>query len=283
MPNYYPGRMNASAATRPGSSMIRLECTLCSLACLMVLPLLGCDVSSKRAAPRELTKTKTVQPANHFERQLQHGDAKWLLFDLDPARVTLMLVGQRAGEPHTFETLAPYVAGRGLTLAVATNAGIFGPARQPMGLHVQDGEILTPLSTADGDGNFFLKPNGVFWLDDAGVHVASSEHYAPQGRVRLATQSGPLLLEHGQMHPRFSADSQSRRLRSAVGVDTRGHAHLAISLGQVSFYNAASLFRDVIGCADALYLDGEISEVMAPGHVPTKAHAYAALLVATWR
>ncbi|HYQ02371.1 MAG TPA: phosphodiester glycosidase family protein [Polyangiaceae bacterium] len=263
--------------------MIRLKYKLCSLACLVVLPLPGCDTSPKQAAPREPTKTNTALPANHFERQLQHGEAKWLLFDLDPARVTLMLVGQRADEPQTFEALAPYLKERGLTLAVATNAGIFGPARQPMGLHVQDGEILTPLSTADGDGNFFLKPNGVFWLDDAGVHVASSEHYAPQGRLRLATQSGPLLLEHGQIHPGFSPESRSLRLRSAVGVDARGHAHLAISLGQVSFYNAATLFRDVIGCPDALYLDGEISEVMAPRHLPTKAHAYAALLVATWR
>src|SRR6478609_11667425 len=226
-----------------GTSMIRLEHTLCSLACLVVLPLLGCNASPKQAASRELTETKTVLPANYFERQLQHGNAKWSLFDLDPARVTLMLVGQRADEPQTFEALAPYLKERGLTLAVATNAGIFGPARHPMGLHVQDGEILTPLSTADGDGNFFLKPNGVFWLDDAGVHVASSEQYAPQGRLRFATQSGPLLLEHGQIHPAFSSESRSRRLRSAIGVDTRGHAHLAISLGQVSFYDAASLFR----------------------------------------
>lgn len=263
--------------------MISPKYILRALGGLVVVAVLGCEATSKQAAPREQTKTIEVPREHGFERRVRHGDAEWLVFDLDPQRVALTLVGQRADEPYTFEALAPYLKERGRVLAVATNAGIFSPERRPMGLHVQDGEIMTPLSTAEGEGNFFLKPNGVFWLDDTGVHVAGSEHYAPQGRVQLATQSGPLLLERGRIHPGFSPESTSLRLRSAVGVDARGHALLAISLGQVSFYNAASLFRDVLGCRDALYLDGEISEVMAKGHSPTKGHAYAALLVATWR
>lgn len=112
-------------------------------------------------------------------------------------KVTHEVVQPKARE-DSFER-RPYLKTRGLALAVATNAGIFSAERRPTGLHVQGGETLTPLSTEDGEGNFFLKPNGVFWRDDVGVHVAATERFVPQGPVQLATQSGPLLLDRGQL------------------------------------------------------------------------------------
>ena len=47
-------------------------------------------------------------------------------------------------------------------LVFATNAGIFDLTFRPVGLHIEDGRTLVQLNTADGDGNFYLKPNGVF-------------------------------------------------------------------------------------------------------------------------
>ena len=43
-----------------------------------------------------------------------------------------------------------------------------------------------------------------------------------------------------------------------------GKVVIAISRGPVTFYDFATLFRDALGCPDALYLDGVISKVWAP-------------------
>src|SRR5262249_21363462 len=116
-------------------------------------------------------------------RTVSHEGANWLVFELDLARVELELVGQRAGEPVTLAGVTGHVARQKRELVMATNAGIFSPERRPLGLYVQHGELLSALSTADGEGNFFLKPNGVFWLDRRGAHVAASAAYAPHGKV----------------------------------------------------------------------------------------------------
>lgn len=147
-------------------------------------------------------------------------------------------------------------------LLAATNAGLYHSPDRPVGLFVVDGVERAPLESGDGVGNFFLKPNGVFWLDEAGPHVAPA--YAPSGAVRLATQSGPLLVSGGALHPAFRADSTNRRLRSAVGVDADGTVHLVLSDGEVTFWQLATLFRDVLGDCDALYLDGAISGLWGP-------------------
>jgi uncharacterized protein YigE (DUF2233 family) len=206
-----------------------------------------------------------------------------LVFDIDLARLDLHLLGQLPGEPRKLKELPQYVRSQRLRWAVATNAGIFDPQLKPVGLHIQGGQQLHALSTAQGQGNFFLKPNGVFWVDEHGAHVAETSRFVPGATVALATQSGPLLLEAGSIHPAFSATGTSLKVRSAVGVDTRGHVQLALSQAPVNFHATASLFRDVLDCPNALYLDGYISAIAAPGMQPVREHEYAGLLVATWR
>jgi uncharacterized protein YigE (DUF2233 family) len=91
------------------------------------------------------------------------------------------------------------------------NAGMFHRDLSPVGLFVSDARQLTPLNTTNGYGNFYLKPNGVFLLSDTGAQVVeSSEYPALHERVILATQSGPLLVHRGKIHPAFNTDSVSR-------------------------------------------------------------------------
>ncbi|MBK9266163.1 MAG: phosphodiester glycosidase family protein [Polyangiaceae bacterium] len=250
---------------------------------LLAALLIGCE-SRSAPVPRATNApaASAAQKAGAI-RTVRHAASEWVTFDLDLDAVELSLVGQRPNEPSTLPALGPYLAQRKRELVVATNAGIFSPTRRPMGLHIQNGQELAPISTADGDGNFFLKPNGVFWLDERGPHVASTENYAPRGKVELATQSGPLLVAGGRIHPAFKESSTSLRIRSGVGVDGRGHVFIVLSRERVTFHAMATLFRDVLGCPDALYLDGEISAIAAPGFPTPSIHEYGGLLVATRR
>ncbi|MGB6119258.1 MAG: phosphodiester glycosidase family protein, partial [Mesorhizobium sp.] len=131
----------------------------------------------------------------------------------------------------------------------------------PVGLYVEDGVTQTPLNEEDGTGNFFMTPNGVFFVDPEGkARVQQTSAFAAQQpKVRFATQSGPMLVIDGQIHPRFEPDGASRNVRNGVGVDKAGHAVFVISRGPVSFGKLGRLMRDGLGCDDALYLDGTIS------------------------
>jgi uncharacterized protein YigE (DUF2233 family) len=131
----------------------------------------------------------------------------------------------------------------------------------PVGLLVEDGRQVAPLETRDGAGNFFLKPNGVFIVEEGGkASVMETGAYAASGiRPRFATQSGPILVIGGAIHPRFEPDGKSRFVRNGVGVRPDGTVVLAITLGKVSLGSFARLLRDRLGCPDALFLDGAIS------------------------
>lgn len=79
----------------------------------------------------------------------------------------------------------------------AMNAGVYEPSRAPVGLLVQSGRQVSPLNTAGGDGNFYLKPGGVFWVAaDGAVHIEETSAFAAaKVQPRWATQSGPLLVK----------------------------------------------------------------------------------------
>jgi uncharacterized protein YigE (DUF2233 family) len=145
-----------------------------------------------------------------------------------------------------------------------TNAGIFEPGRIPSGLFVAGGVEQVPLNRADGEGNFFMKPNGVFLIRaDGTAAVVRADEYKAEG-VREATQSGPLLLRRRELHSAFKKDSKNALVRSGVGVVSAKKVVFAISKDPVTFHAFARLFRDTLGCADALYLDGIISGLYAP-------------------
>jgi uncharacterized protein YigE (DUF2233 family) len=186
---------------------------------------------------------------------------------VDPANETLQLFHRDAnGIPYKrFEVLERALATQGRELTFAMNAGMYHGDFSAVGLFVAEGQQLSPLNLADAPGNFFLKPNGVFLLTAKGARVVeSSEYLAIQEKVLLATQSGPLLVHEGRLHPSFRAESKSRLRRNGVGVTKSGEVIFAISEGPVNFHAFATFFRDVLHCPNALFLDGTVSSLHAP-------------------
>jgi uncharacterized protein YigE (DUF2233 family) len=150
----------------------------------------------------------------------------------------------------------------GGSIRFAMNAGMYHPDRAPVGLLVTDNTERSRLVTRDGPGNFGLLPNGVFCIGDGFAVTESRAYAADPPACRFATQSGPMLVIDGALHPRFLPDSDSRFIRNGVGVSRDGKtAYFAISNSAVNFDLFGRLFRDGLAVPNALYFDGKISRL----------------------
>jgi uncharacterized protein YigE (DUF2233 family) len=152
------------------------------------------------------------------------------------------------------------------TIAFAINGGMYGDDLKAIGYYVQNGERLGELNRGDGTGNFYMKPNGVFFGTGGSWRVLGSNTFFETvgDRPEFGTQSGPLLLIDGNLHPEIQDDGPSKAIRNAVGVDASGKAHFVISGAPVSFGQLARYYRDVLKVSNALYLDGAMSSLWDP-------------------
>jgi len=166
-----------------------------------------------------------------------------------------------------FGRLAVSLLARNERLVCATNAGIYGTDLRPIGLYVEAGKVLHRLNTRkEAYGNFYLQPNGVFLLTDHEATILSTDEIAVELETRLlpiryATQSGPILLRNGQINSAFTPGSDNRVVRNAVCVMTAREIALVKSRTPINFHDFARQLRDKLGCRDALYLDGSVSQL----------------------
>ena len=198
----------------------------------------------------------------------EHDGMSYTLCRAEAERDTLRLwhTGPDGTVLGSFDAVDALLSEEGARLGFAMNAGMYHPDRSPVGLYVEDGEQRAPLVTNPGPGNFGLLPNGVFCIRTDGFEVIETRSFAEtQPDCRHATQSGPMLVLDGALHPRFTEGSESRFIRNGVGVSEDGRrAYFAISQEPVTFHEFARLFRDALETPQALYLDGNISRLHAP-------------------
>lgn len=158
--------------------------------------------------------------------------------------------------------LKTFVESKDHHLEFATNGGMYLKDGTPQGLFIQNGQQQVPVDTGDGYGNFYLKPNGVFMVGSNGAIVVTTKAYLQMtGQTINATQSGPLLLMDGELHPAFNEGSPNKYIRSGIGIIDAQHIVFAISNEPVNFYDFAMLFKEKLNCQNALYLDGAISKM----------------------
>lgn len=184
----------------------------------------------------------------------------------DPAqhRITMANLG---ADKQPFGSLAAFAASVDpATIAFAVNGGMYGDDLKPIGYYVENGERMAELNRGDGTGNFYMKPNGVFFGSGGKWQVLGSNTFfnTVGDRPEFGTQSGPLLLVDGKLHPEIQDNGPSRAIRNGVGVDAKGRAHFVISGAPISFGQLARYFRDDVKVAQALYLDGGVSSLWDP-------------------
>ena len=186
----------------------------------------------------------------------------------DPAKHSIRTVlSDEEGKPfRSLRALGEDLGDKALNVEFATNAGMFDEEGKPIGYYVEHSERLKLLNRADGPGNFHLKPNGVFFGTGEKWEIRTADNfYANVGdRPEFGTQSGPMLVINGQLHPEIQDNGPSRTIRNGVGVDAQGRAHFVISNGPLSFGQLARFFRDELKTPNALFLDGNVSSLWIP-------------------
>ena len=190
--------------------------------------------------------------------------------DLDKTEINLNLKDPKSNKNFSSITNVKHrLEDSGMKPLMITNAGMFTPAHDPQGLYVDKiSEHKYPLDTRDGlPGNFYLKPNGVFYIDEKNKpHIRLTEEVdimigAKAFTPKIATQSGPILVIDNKIHPLFTKGSNNVNIRSGVGVFSENKVIFAISNTPTNFYDFAVLFRNILNCKNALYLDGAISQM----------------------
>lgn len=187
----------------------------------------------------------------------------------DPGRGKIEIVAAARGETpvRRLVDLEQQLGKRGTRVAFAMNAGMFGEDGRPIGLAIVAGREVRAINRRKGGGNFHLMPNGVFQMrEDGRAEVVPTTAWKPSSDIAFATQSGPLLVIAGKLHPSFDRDGRSRYVRNGVGVGSDGRARFVISDDAVSFGKFARLFRDRLGCRDALFFDGSVSALWDPAN-----------------
>jgi len=202
-------------------------------------------------------------------------------------RLRLFLHDPQTGEIfQSFDKVNQWLGG-GLQLAM--NAGMFHKSYLPVGKFKNE-HYETPLNTKtkpdpggwaigpnhtlvkrqpEPDGNFYqIQPSGVFVVTPDGAAVVPTGRYNAHvaGReVKLATQSGPMVLIDGQIDDQFSSERRNVKIRNGVCVTQDGRkAEFVISNTGVTFRELATFMRDTLKCDDGLYFDGNVSSLYAP-------------------
>jgi uncharacterized protein YigE (DUF2233 family) len=186
----------------------------------------------------------------------------------DPVQDDLALIVTGAdGRPlRHLPALAKHLGPEARRVRFAMNAGMYDADGFPIGLYVEAGQSRHKINTRSANGNFYMKPNGVFWADkDGAAHIMTTETYrAKPRRARWATQSGPMLVIDGKLHPAISAKGRSTWTRNGVGTGCDGKTWFVISDAAISFGTFARLFQKELGCRNALFLDGAVSSLWEP-------------------
>lgn len=202
-------------------------------------------------------------------REETYKGVEYAICDVDVTRdvLRLFLYDDTGTRPYGyFSTLNAALEDQGFALGFAANAGMYHDDRAPVGLYIEGGIEIQHVITNAGPGNFGLLPNGILCLRDRRVDVFETLRYVEEApECASATQSGPMLVIDGALHPRFLIDSTSRFIRNGVGTSDDGTiASFVISNSPVTFHTFGSLFRDHLGLNNALYFDGNVSRLRAP-------------------
>ena len=223
------------------------------LFCAIFLALMACDRS---AATPDAPKSQC-----HLER---FEGSRFTVCDPEGGQIVLIAASAKDQPLRSFAEVGRKIDPN--RVAFAVNAGMFDREGRPIGLAIVEGREVHSVNRREGGGNFHLMPNGVLQIGRNGAaNVVPTSNWKPSPDVTFATQSGPMLVIGGKLHPKLDHDGTSRLIRNGVGVRA-GKALFVISEDPVSLGKFGRFFRDALKTPNALYLDGSVSSLWDPAN-----------------
>lgn len=134
---------------------------------------------------------------------------------------------------------------------IAINGGFFDPFHTPLGLRIENGQLLNPIRPISWWGIFYT-------LSNKHAYMASMKNFTLNPNIEFAIQSGPRLVVNGTI-PQLK---DSYAARSALCIDQQGKVIIAIT---ESVAITPEIFAELLkqspaqnglGCYNALNLDG---------------------------
>jgi uncharacterized protein YigE (DUF2233 family) len=226
----------------------------------LLLLLAACGDSGSRAS------TAGVESEGPCTQQLFEGD-RFTVCNARSGRIELFAAGRTQAPVRSFADLEASLGKRADSVAFAMNAGMFDEDGRPIGLAIVEGKSVHAINRRKGGGNFHLMPNGVFQVRrDGRAEIVTSANWKPSPDIGTATQSGPMLVIDGKLHPAFDSDGSSRHIRNGVGIAPEGKPRFVISEHPVSLGKFARFFRNQLKCRNALFFDGAVSALWDPAN-----------------
>ncbi|UXM94192.1 phosphodiester glycosidase family protein [Bartonella sp. HY329] len=235
------------------------------------------DMVEQRNTPQDEETSKIVLPPpvipvdERLKKQFCSTDSfeykTYVVCRANPSldRIELFLNGADGKPYKRFYRLENALNAENKTIAFAMNAGMYHADYTAVGLYVENGKELHSISTKDGPGNFHMKPNGVFFINNGKAGILDTDSFIARGlKPQLATQSGPMLVINNEIHHRFIPQSPYLEYRNGVGVTNDGEVIFIISEQKVNFDEMARFFRDKLKTPNALFFDGSISSLYSP-------------------
>jgi uncharacterized protein YigE (DUF2233 family) len=205
-------------------------------------------------------------PESACALQLFEGD-RFTVCDPGEGLVEIFAAGPGEVPVRQFVDLEMQFGSRAEQVSFAMNAGMYDEEGRPIGLAIAGGKQKHKINRNKGGGNFHLMPNGVFQVrEDGSAEIVTSKAWRPSPAIRFASQSGPMLVIDGKLHPAFEQDGTSRYVRNGVGIAPDGRPLFVISEGAVSFGKFARFFRDRLKARNALFFDGAVSALWDPAN-----------------
>lgn len=193
-------------------------------------------------------------------------DADYVLYLVNPKEENIQLYWKNYNQVlyGSIQNLKKDLEKNGHEVLFITNAGMYKKDQSPQGLFIQNKIKKASIDSANASGNFYLKPNGIFYItSNKQALVVKTEDFKDDKSIELATQSGPMLVIDGHIHSAFQPKSSNLNIRSGVGILPNNQVLFAMSKKEVNFYEFAQFFKNK-GCKNALYLDGFVSRTYCP-------------------
>ncbi len=209
---------------------------------------------------------QTSNSLNQISVENKDRESLFVTYKVNPSQNEISLYWKDDSEDNfgNAKKLSQYLESQGSELLFSTNGGMYLKDRSPQGLYIEKGEVISYLDTiSSAYGNFYMQPNGVFYLTNSNEAKLCKSLDFNNDNVKYATQSGPMLISDGKLHPKFQKESKSKFVRNGVGVLPSGEVLFVQSKKTINFYDFATYFKNK-DCKQALYLDGFVSRTYLP-------------------